>query len=252
MVFFLVLSIFLAERARPGFAGLAFGLAMSIKIVPVLFIPTILLYLPTFRDRAKWASAAAVTWVAVGMPFLAQEPKLILSTIFSYEGSSGFWGFYMLALALKNMGGIAAPFVIYAPIAKWLALAAVIALPVALRMLRLRASLFMQCGLVSFLFIFLSPGFGLQYLAWTVPWIVTRGYRSMQAYYGIGGGLILTVYAAASRGTGVHAYADLTIAANLTMLVLLGPLCWTATGVEVWRYARLVFRRNSPPAQVFA
>ena len=48
----------------------------------------------------------------------------------------------------------------------------------------MKRGLFEQCGLIAFLFLLLSPGFGFQYLTWTVPWTVhTPTRRTMIAYH---------------------------------------------------------------------
>ncbi len=239
MVFFLVAAVFLLERRRVAWAGIMFGIAASVKLVPILVIPAILLALPSLRDRLRWTSIAAVTWIALSMPYLAEDPILILRRIFGYGSATGLWGFYMLASLFK---GTALSFLYdaYAPAAKWIALLAVAALPVATKVLRVRLCLFEQCGMIVFLFLFLSPGFGVQYLAWTVPWLVVLGLGPMAGYYVVAGACIFSLYAAASGGIGVNAYAD-SFHVSMAMRIFVRLVCWLAIGTITMLYARLAW-----------
>jgi uncharacterized membrane protein len=238
MTFFVVLTVFLVERKHSGWAAVAFGLATSIKLVPLIYLPAMIAYLPRNAARAKWVAVAGATWVAVGMPWLAQYPGLILRTILSYSGATGSWGFYFLSGLLKLMG-MAGVHDLYGPVARWIALLAVTLVPFVLKALAPRPSLFVQFGAITFLFLFLSPGFGLQYLAWTVPWIVALGIGPAAEYYAIAGTFMLAVYTEAAGGWKANAYAELLTPKNHTMLLLMGLVCWIAVGAVLWRYARL-------------
>ena len=243
MVFFVALTVLLVERRRPGWAAVAFGLAASIKLVPLIYLPAMIVYLPRNTVRARWAAIAAATWVAASMPWLARYPGLILRTMLSYGSATGLWGFYFLSGLLKTMG-MAGIHDLYAPVARWAALLAAALLPFVFKALASRPSLFVQCGAITFLFLFLSPGFGLQYLAWTVPWIVALGIQPAAAYYAIAGAFMIAVYTEAAGGWHANAYADLLTAKHFTMLILMGFVCWIAMGVVLWRYARLALEHR--------
>ena len=236
MIFFVVMTVFLAERRQNSYAAVAFGLAMSIKLVPLIYLPTMMMSLPRNTVRARWVLIAAATWIALSTPVLARYPWLILKTILSYGGATGLWGFYFLCGLLETMG-IAGPYNLYAPAAKWSALLGVSLLPFVFRRFAPRSSLFVQCGSITFLFLFLSPGFGLQYLAWTVPWIVALGIKPAAGYYAIAGTFMIAVYTEAG-GLNVPGYADLLTVTNWTMLMLMGLVCWAAIGTVVWGFGQ--------------
>jgi hypothetical protein len=164
---------------------------------------------------------------------------LILKTILGYGSTTGLWGFYLFSGLLRE-AGLSSPHTLYAPAAKWIALLAAASLPFALKFLQSPPTLFAQCGMTAFLFLFLSPGFGLQYLSWTVPWIVTLGIRPMASWYAVAGSFLLVVYVESCRGAGLNAYSDLLTPTNFGMLVLMGCICWLAVGVAVWQYGRRV------------
>lgn len=146
----------------------------------------------------------------------------------------------MLSSVLQGTA-LSSLFYAYAPAAKWIALLAVAALPVAMRVLGVRLCLFEQCGTIVFLFLFLSPGFGVQYLAWTVPWLVVLGIGPMAGYYAVAGACLLSLYAAAAGGVSLNAYAD-SFNVNVAMRLFVRLICWMAIGTISALYARLAFR----------
>ncbi|HEY2844086.1 MAG TPA: hypothetical protein VGJ09_10570, partial [Bryobacteraceae bacterium] len=171
-----------------------------------------------------WTAAALAVWIALGLPFLAQEPALILRNMLGYSGASGLWGFSLLA-TLVGGGSL------YPSIAKWIALFAASCAP-----LLLRRNVFTRCGLSAFIFLALSPGFGLQYLSWTIPWTARLGWRAMAAYQTVTGAFALAVYVAAAQNTALGVYADLLNPQHFPMLILTGIIGWiaiAATGLHM-------------------
>ncbi len=235
MMFFLVAAVYFAERGNIARSGAAFGLACSVKLIPLIFAPAILLCLPGLRPRSRWLASSAAVWVALSLPYLAQEPALILRSMLGYSGATGLWGFSLISIH------------VYDPVAKWIALLAASCVP-----LMTKRRLFAQCGLIVFCFLFLSPGFGLQYLAWTVPWTVLLPRRSMIAYHLIAGVTALAVYAAASQNTSAGVYADLLNPAHFPVLILMGIVCWVTIAAIIWRLNIVtlwVDRNPAPPAR---
>ncbi len=224
MMFFVVAAVFFAERGDAACAGAAFGLACSVKLIPMIFAPAILLCLPGPRSRLKWLAASAAVWFALSLPYMAQEPLLILKSMLGYGSLTGVWGFSLIS-------GILGTGHLNNPAVKWLALLAASFAP-----LVIKRRLFAQCGLIAFSFLFLSPGFGLQYLAWTVPWTVLLGRRTMIVYHSIAGIFPLAVYAAAAQNTSAGIYADLLNSFHFSVMALMGIVCWIAMAAIIWRW----------------
>lgn len=230
MMFFLVAAVFLAERGHAARAGAAFGLAGSVKLVPLIFAPAILLCLPEVRSRVKWLAASVAVWIVLSLPYLVQEPTLILSSMLGYSGATGLWGFSLVSTLLGADR-------FYIPVAKWIALLAAACAPLMRKPLR-KPGLFAQSGFTAFCFLCLSPGFGLQYLAWTLPWTVLLPRRSMIVYHAVAGVVALTVYAAASQNTDAGVYADLLNPLHFSVLIPMGIVCWVAIGVMALQWKR--------------
>ena len=229
MMSLLVAAVFFVQRGNAVRAGVAFGVACSVKLVPLMFAPAILLCLPGLRARFHWLAASAVVWFALSLPYLVQEPLLIVKTMLEYSGATGLWGFGLISKPL------------YVPAAKWIALVAGASVP-----FWMKRRLFEQCGFIVLLFLFLSPGFGVQYLAWIVPWTATFARRAAIACHATAGIAALLIYTAAAQNTHEGMYADLLNPSHFPVLILMGMACWASIAVYI---ATLWADRNPvPPA----
>lgn len=226
MMFSLVAAICSAERGHVVVSALAFGAACSVKLVPLIFAPAILLHWSGLSTRVRWAATSLTVWVALALPYVAQEPGLMLRTMFGYGGASGLWGISLLST-------LAGADRYYLPAAKWIAVLTAAAWP-----LLVKRRLFARAGLIAFSFILLSPAFGLQYLAWTIPWTVVLPRRWMILYMTVTGSFALAVYAAAAVRTDGGFYADLLDPVRFPVLILMGILCWILIAAITLRWVR--------------
>ena len=99
VAFFLLLSTWLATQIKPLSSGIAFGAGLWIKVPTVLAFPALIVWLRTWRARAIFGLAAAVTALATYLPALIQDYQIVLKNVFGYRGlilqtSSGepLWG----------------------------------------------------------------------------------------------------------------------------------------------------------------
>ena len=96
MICFVLLAVFLRTTSAAWLAGMAFGMAMNIKIVPVIFAPMFLLYRYELRKGFAFAAAAAATFAIASLPHLWNDPWTIAQRVFGYGGPWGTWGLPML------------------------------------------------------------------------------------------------------------------------------------------------------------
>lgn len=93
MMFFVLLSIWVVQREGPAWvSGAAIGVALSIKIVPIIFAPAFLLYLPAMRRRIEFTVATAAVFMGTSLPYLTQDPALLVQRIFGYSSTPAAWG----------------------------------------------------------------------------------------------------------------------------------------------------------------
>jgi hypothetical protein len=229
MIAFVVLAVYLLEkRDAPWLSGAAFGLACSVKVWPLVLAPAFLLSEAPFRRRAGFVAAAVATALAVALPWHAAGFALMAQRIFRYGSLPGWWGITYLA-----HGSQAA-----ARIVRIAMIACVLA--AAVHMYRRVPSLFARCAVLTFLFLFLTPGFGPQYLAWAVPWTAAARWRSAAAWHVATGVFLFGIYMAWSAGfpwdfANAHKY----LIPAWTFRV--GIAAWVVTAlliVDIWRRSR--------------
>jgi hypothetical protein len=191
MMFLLLLSIALLDRSRPAWLGGAvMGLALGVKIVPLVFWPAIFLWLPDLRQRVEYFGVALLAMIATWSPVLVVAPALVAVRVFGYVTEAGDWGVPRLlsAVALASVREL------YREQGRFLLLAAVVALPVWMNRGPRRPALLLQLGVVAFAFLALAPGFGLQYLAWLVPFTVALPLAAGAAFHATSGAFLAAVY----------------------------------------------------------
>jgi hypothetical protein len=201
MIFFLLLSVYLAERDFAWPAGIAFGLAMSVKVLPLICIPVFLLYPNTRRWRIAFFFAAAAVLLLAWSPYLFQDPVAVLSQVFGYRSHYGIWGLSYLAVGLgRIVPGLAWLNPAFGQFGARLSLILVAALSYRMNRSANPPPLFSQVGLVLFFFLAASSGFGVQYLAWVVPFVVPLGAWPAALLFTASGAFLFLVYNDWSQG----------------------------------------------------
>jgi uncharacterized membrane protein len=209
VVAILLLSIWLAESGRPAWlAGAVFGMAMNIKVVPILFAPAFLLYLRGTRRRIDFAVAAGAVFLTGSLPYIAQDPALVIHRLFGYDPALVIYRLFGYApvtatWGLSQIGSIFLPkggYEVYLAVGKAILLLIVLWASFWMNRGARKPALFLQCGFVALLFIFWTPGFGVQYLAWLVPWSAGLDGRRLQCYYALSGAFLFMKYTWWSRG----------------------------------------------------
>jgi hypothetical protein len=248
MICFVVLAVYLLDRRAAVIpAGVALGMALSIKIVPVIFIPVMVFYLSTWRARLTFCVAAAAMWCAGALPYLVQVPQLIVRQVFAYAGNYGQWGIsriFVLRAARAHPGVTWSELEHgpYADIGRIMILVSIVAAAAWMNRSSLRKpSLFVQCGLVAFLFLALSPAFGVQYLAWLMPWVIALGFRTTLVLYTVSGIFLFQVYTFWA-GTFPWNYAKSPHFGWQGRIIAFDLLCWTCVVVVLGHFFAMVWK----------
>jgi hypothetical protein len=233
MIFFVLLSIYLIEKQerRRWLAGIAFGLALNIKVAPLILAPALCFYLTGMKSRVEYFGAAAATFIVGSLPYVLLDAS-ILKNVFGYSSLYGQWGwsallerFYWEAPRYLNpphdVIGIHA---VFAAIGKWSMLLGIAAVSFWMnRRAGRKPPLILQCGLIFTLFLFLTPGFGIQYLSWLVPLVVALDVWPTLLFYLTAGLYQLMGYTCwAERAAPPH----MCLERNTTLCVMLQ--CWGA------------------------
>lgn len=200
MIGLVLLSVYLWERRRSApLAGAALGMALNVKAVPLVFLPTLFLYVSGWRRAVYLAVAAAVVF-AGSLPYVLQDPAVIARKVLGYGSYYGHWGLSRILSDVAPGGGLAAQLNdAFVANGRYVALGlpAIAALamntPHLLRR-TVRPPLYVQLGVVAALFLAVTPGFGVQYLAWLVPWVPAAGALATIAFFSATGLFLFLVY----------------------------------------------------------
>jgi hypothetical protein len=234
MIAILMLSVWLAGSRRPAWlVGAVFGMAMNIKVVPVLFAPAFLFYLTGARRRFEFSLAVAAAFLIGSLPYIAQDPTLIIHRVLGYASISGKWG-------LSLMGSLILPeraYQAYLAAGKAIMLGPILFASFWMNRGNRKPALFTQCGFIAFLCIFSTPGFGAQYLAWLAPWAADLGDKRSIWYYVSSGAFLFLFYTQLSGGFPwflANGYDPGPMSWAGTFLFPVSVACWISTGAVAW------------------
>src|SRR5258705_2953233 len=72
-------------------------MALNIKAVPLMLLPAIFFYLwPNVKKELEFVGAAALVFLLGSMPYILQDPAVILNSVFGYSSIYGQWGWSLL------------------------------------------------------------------------------------------------------------------------------------------------------------
>ncbi len=199
MIFFLLLAVYFAERGRPAaLSGAAFGLAVCVKLTPLIALPAIVLYVSGYRRRVAFCAAAGIVLLLGWSPFIFQDGRFILDRVFGYRSIYGHWGISYLLDRLAHGGGFAqsasASSDLFHKYGALTLLALIGAWTLRFHLARRKPPIFAQVGAILILFLAGSGGFGVHYLAWLMPWIPSFGVESALVFYTASGVFSILVY----------------------------------------------------------
>ncbi len=255
MIFLVVAAVSVAEResaGRAAWSGLLFGLALGVKVAALILLAPLFFWWRSWRARGSFAAAVGVTVAAASSPALWHDPVYIVQRVLGYGSTAGIWGLTDLrdqvSLALGTGPRPAAIFPAAAFFCwRLLLLAGLAGLAGWLNLRQRRPPLYLTCGLVMALFLLLTPGWGIQYLAWLVPLAPGAGWLATLVFDAASGWYLFRFYAGGADG-----FPWLTAAGENTALVrTAGLACWLAVGWVAWGLGRriaasLLAQRTAP------
>lgn len=242
MIFFVLLSIYLIDKHKtPWLSGLAFGLALSIKVVPLIFVPAFFFYLTSLRARATFVVTAAGIFLIGAMPYIWLDPRIIALKVFGYSSYYGVWGWTRLLSSVLGQASTSHPVGVHAVIniaGKLLLLISITLLSLWMNRKNDKPSLLIQCGAVTFLFMVLTPGFGIQYLSWCIPFVVALGIWPTVIYYLASAVFLFIDYHCWAWWPNSPSWCLGRIPSQASLL------CWLSVIVVLMAYRRLLLQKS--------
>jgi len=191
VMFFLLLAVWRGERDVQS--GALFGAAMCVKILPIVVLPVFFFARRDWRRRIVFLASAAAVIVLAWSPYLFRNPADIYRQVAGYSSIYGHWGLTWLAAwhmpffrdswhdAFQRWGAYGSLAII--TVAAW-----------AVNRAPARAPVYTQTGAALFFFLAAANGFGVQYLAWLVPWTIGIGILPTAFFTLATGAFLLAVY----------------------------------------------------------
>jgi len=174
------------------------------------------------------------------LPFIWEFPGTILTSVTKYAGLYGYWGIPALSL-LSGADGV---YIWYEKIGKFIALGVVGVAAVFVRRKGLQENILLSCGLSTALFLVFTPGFGVQYLVYLVPWLAVSRPVVTANFYAIGGAFLAAFYTWSSRGFPWYLANSLATRYMPVPIFSLGLLTWIATGIVALDFVRALTSRH--------
>jgi hypothetical protein len=236
MIFFLLLAAYLVEKGRTLAGGAAFGLSLCVKVAPIIAIPVLVFYQ---FGRKKWVAFFAATvgvLLIAWSPFIISDPLAVLRDLLGYKSGLGHWGISYLAYQLSLLSPVGTS--LCAVIEKFGS--PILLLAIAVLSWRMNRSankplLYFQIGLVFFLFLAGTNGFGVQYLAWLVPFAAGLGAAPAALFYATSGVFLFLVYEFWCQGMPWYLADSIRLADYyFAGLDYFHVLCWLSVVALAW------------------
>ncbi len=107
-LFFLLLGVYMIVRRRPVWGGIAAGIGLMVKMVPILIGPVALRVFPKISQKIIYVLAAGLVALLIALPFLLTNATFFLVP-FLYQGSVGPWETVWALLDGYYIGGETTP-----------------------------------------------------------------------------------------------------------------------------------------------
>lgn len=237
-----LLSVYLlADRAAPAWSGVVIGLALGVKLVPIVAVPALLVYAARrgWTFLLRFCVAGALVLLVTWGPAVALEWPHLRAQVLDYSGlSPRQWGLMQFGHWAGDPGW-----------STWLkdsarTVVAVCALIPALAVLRRPQTVVTAVALSFTMFLTLTPAFAIQYLAWAAAATVVLGFWRGVLYNATAGALLFTVYA---YWSGTFPWSA-TMAYHRPMThgqIVFAVVVWATLLAASWRAAIRVF--GAPP-----
>jgi hypothetical protein len=230
-----MLTIYFIEvKGRTSWGALSLAFATGIKIVPILLLPAFLWYLGTWGKRLRAILILAVFWSATASPWLMTTPAAMFRNVLAYPSLASHWG---IGLLLST-----APFPVVERVfntgGRYGMIAALVAMSWRWNRRARPIGLFYQFGILLFLFHLLTPGFGIQYLAWLTPWAATFPPSVVLSYVAASSAFRAAVYTQWSGGVPWYYANSIATATWRGAASLLGFVTWLTVAWVLAAYWR--------------
>jgi len=197
IAFFVLAAIWLVAREQALAAGAVLGLSIWVKLPGLLAAPSLLLALPSLRQRSLFAASAALVGLAPYLPLLLQDAERVVGSVFLYPGlriqtTAGIpvWGVLAWLPRPLELSGAARELVLfYARHNTIVCLIPILVVAWCRRRERSAVGIAQNVALAYVILYGFTNFWAFQYLAWSLPLWLLVGWR-----FGLAGSLLAGAY----------------------------------------------------------
>lgn len=238
-VMFTLLTVYLVLGRRPLLAGLSIGLALSVKLVPIVVLPLLIvtLYRQGWKQLLRFALGGSVIFTLLWVPVLVSHPRPFIADVLGYRGVSEhlygipqFMAWLELPKGLINLyagPGSNVVLVVCAALGAWI-------------VWRRPDAIISATGVTLCAFLLLSPAFGVQYMAWAVAAAFLIGLWPGALYSFIAGVFLVQIYSTWSEAKPGHWWYAIPVYWRPREFALM-TLAWLALGLATFLGLRAEF-----------
>ena len=195
-MFILAACYFVEEKASFFWAGVALAAAVNVKLIPLLLVPVFLANVRRWPDAFRFAGGLCVGIIPF-VPVLLRVGSSFYTTAITYNSNFDNWGIpFFVRMAEENPEWVGAAGRVHAAVAasgRYLVAATILALCAWSRWRRPLSTYQLAAGGLA-AFLFLGPGFGVQYTAILGPVLVAASLGWGLWYALSAGAFIASVY----------------------------------------------------------
>jgi len=235
-------------------SGLALGVGVWFKPVPLLLLPVFLPRLRTWRERAAYGALSVAPACLGTLPYLLRWPEDVAVNFLGYSSWFGQWGYPVVWMLVEYLKDHTIPWWLPDPefvspplqamfaAGRWLLLAALVSVWV----VSFKRGLSTLPSIIATFsaFYFVTVGFGLQYLLWIVPFAILARDRMLWPYTLTSTAVLGTAYLLGQAYLAPEGLLDFAELNTREFLVKLATLpTWLLCGV--WALASVTRRQHT-------
>src|SRR4051812_15982884 len=187
---------FIEEQASFAWAGVALAAALNVKLIPLLLVPVFLANVRRWREAARFVGGLSLAVIPF-VPVILQVGPAFYRNAVAYNSNFDNWGIpFFIRLLEENTAsaGVGAQLhALYVPAGRYLVAATILALCAWSRWRRPLSTYQLAAGGLA-AFLFLAPGFGVQYTAILGPVLIAASLGWGLWYAVSAGAFLASVY----------------------------------------------------------
>ena len=194
MIVFLLLAIYLTQTERPAWiCGIVFGMALNIKLVPIVAAPAFFFFIPDMRRRVEFVVAACLTFFVGSLPYIVEDPFIIYRRVFGYRSVVARWGLTRFLAGFADVRDFDSFFNAFVRLGNYVLLGLLAAFSIKMNRKVPKPPLYVQVGIIMFIFMSFTLGYGHNYLPWLDPF-AALAVSTAVLYYAASGALLVLMY----------------------------------------------------------